>query len=68
MSACKNCGKKGFNIDRKGYECTNCGYVLTESKELSPISIVKCNECGCLYSAPPGCPTHAEDRQHPAKF
>ena len=68
MSACKNCGAKGFNLDRKDYECANCGYRNVETKELSPSTLVFCETCGNHYLSPPGCPTHSEDKQRPVKW
>jgi DNA-directed RNA polymerase subunit RPC12/RpoP len=49
MSSCINCGKSGFNLDRKGYECTNCGYRNIETKKLDVSPLYYCSACGCHY-------------------
>jgi hypothetical protein len=68
MSACPNCGSKNFQLEKIGFECRNCGMKNIESKELSPCELIFCDDCGNHYLSPPGCPTHSEDKQHPAKW
>jgi hypothetical protein len=68
MSACPNCGSNGYQADKKNFECRNCGMKNIESKELSPCELMFCTLCGCHFLSPPGCPTHSEDKQYPAKW
>lgn len=67
MSACPNCGNKGWS-EKKDAQCENCGMKNIETKELSPSILMFCTICACHFMAPPGCPVHPEDQQHPAKF
>jgi NMD protein affecting ribosome stability and mRNA decay len=63
---CPNCGKDGFESEKKDFECRSCGFHKPNLVELPPIQIVFCDECGNHYSD--ACPVHDASKQHPAKF
>lgn len=64
-SNCPNCGAKGWS-DKKDHECEKCGFKKTESKQLPPIQLIYCSECGCTLSD--WCQAHSTTKQNEVKL
>ena len=64
-SSCDNCGQKGFEHEKKDYECKKCGYKKPNFKVLDPIELIVCEGCSCTLPAP--CTLHPKEQQHPFK-
>ena len=45
MSACVNCGQRGFK-DVDGSECQSCGFKKIATRELAPAQLIFCVDCG----------------------
>ena len=65
-TTCPNCGCKGFEHDKKDYECRKCGFHKIESKELPPLALTYCDGCGCTLSD--ACELHPPEKQRRIKL
>jgi len=66
MARCPNCGKPGYDEEKKDYECRECGYHNPNLTELPPVQMTFCEACGCHYTN--GCPQHDTSVQKKIKL
>jgi ribosomal protein L37E len=58
---CPNCGTRGFDENKKDYECKKCGYHKIETKDEGEIELRFCEGCGCTLSTI--CGLHPVEKQ-----